>query len=171
MGNEYAAAFITVNDVPVQALRSYYAGFCRRALPEGALWRLSMASSYLPENHVGYQVWLSLVAGTDRFDKQLEQWAAALAPTIAVMKPKRGKHAYPYVKSYSHEWGRQAAMDGVAMALRGKDSVDTVWARSKEFGCDRDAYARIRGFVAGALLMAASQYETELRLVHRDALN
>ena len=171
MGNESSIGFIAVNDVKAQDLRAYYAGFCRRALPEGALWRLSQASSYLPENHVGYKVWLTMVAGTERFVPDLQAWAVALAPTIAVMRPKRGKHAYPYVKRYRHEWGKQAALDGVALAIMGQDNVASARSRAKEFDCDRDAYARIRGFVAGALIIAASQYETELRLVHREALN
>lgn len=81
---------IEVGDYDVRGtdLRAYYASFTRRALPEGALWRLSLASSCLPERHPGYKAWLTMVSGTDRFCPDLQAWAVGLGATIARMKPK-----------------------------------------------------------------------------------
>jgi len=150
-------------------LRSYYAGFTRRALPEGAIWRLSLASSCLPVEHPGYMAWLTTVSGTERFCPKLQQWAIGLGATIARMKPKLRTRARTYVASYDHSWGRQASLDGLSVALFGKDAVPATLARSEEYGCDRDAYARIRNFVAGAILLASWQYEDALSWAHRVA--
>ncbi len=151
-------------------LRTYYAGFCRRALPDEAIWRLSLASSYLPKEHVGYRVWLTMVAGTDRFLHDLEDWAVSLGQAVAQMKPRLRSHARQYVPSYREDWGRQAAIDGATLALYGAAHVPGYVGQAERFGCHRDAYKRIRDFVAGAMLIAADQYETELRLVHRESL-
>ncbi len=153
-----------------QDLRSYYAGFTRRALPEGALWRLSLASSVLPEEHVGYKFWLTLISGTDRFCPELQDWAIGLGATMARMKPRLKQRSRVYVSSYKHEWGRQASLDGLCMA-QGLDLWGGVSLRERaeQFGCDREAYQRVRDFVAGAFTLSAWQYEDALRWAHRVA--
>lgn len=170
MGNESAVRAEGCWDIKGQDLRQYYAGFTRRALPDGAIWRLSMACQYLPENHVGYKVWLTLVTGTDRFVPELQEWAIALGAAIAQMKPRRNKLARTYVPSYKPDWGRQAALDGVTQALYGEARTPPYTAQADRFGARYEAYRRIRDFVAGALMLAAGQFESELRLVHREAL-
>jgi hypothetical protein len=172
--NMEAKAAETVGDYDVKGrdLRSYYAGFTRRALPEGAIWRLSLASSVLPQGHPGYKVWMTSVSGTERFVRELQDWAIGLGATIAAMKPKLRQRARVYVSSYEPEWGRQAALDGLCQALglslwAGEEM--SILARSEQFECDRDAYKRIRDFVAGALILAAWQYEDALRWAHRVA--
>lgn len=157
------------SDIKGSDLRSYYAGFTRRALPEGALWRLSLATSCLPDGHPGYKVWLTMVSGTERFVVELQDWAIGLAETIARMKPRLRKRAREYVPSYDTAWGKQAALDGLCMAIFGAEKVPAVAARADELNCDRDAYKRIRDFVAGALLLAQWQYEDSLRWAHRIA--
>lgn len=148
-------------------LRTYYAGFTRRALPDGAIWRLSLASSCLPQGHPGYMAWLTTVAGTERFCPELQQWAIGLGATIARMKPRLRTRARTFVASYDHTWGRQASLDGLCIALFGVGGVPAIAARADEFGCDRDAYKRIRDFVAGALILAAWQYEDALTWAHK----
>jgi hypothetical protein len=150
-------------------LRSYYAGFTRRALPEGAIWRLSLASSCLPTGHPGYMAWMTTVSGTERFVPELQRWAIGLGATIARMKPKLRQRGRQYVASYDHAWGRQASLDGLVLALFGAENVEAIAARADTFGCDRDAYRRIRDFVAGAILLASWQYEDSLRWAHRVA--
>lgn len=156
-------------DIRGSDLRQYYASFTRRALPDGAIWRLSLASSCLPQEHPGYMAWLTLVSGTDRFCVELQDWAVGLGATVAAMKPKRGQRAVTFVPSYRHEWGRQASLDGLYMALWGDESVPAILARADAFGCDRDAYKRVRDFVAGAILLGIWQYEDALRWAHRVA--
>lgn len=156
-------------DVRGSDLRSYYAGFTRRSLPEGALWRLSMASSLLPQDHPGFMAWMTVVSDTERFRSALYDWAIGLAETIAHMKPRLKARRREYVASYDESWGRQAAADGLNMAIYGLATVPAIAARAAEFGCDRDAYKRIREFVAGALLLTIWQFEDALRWSHRVA--
>lgn len=156
-------------DIKGRDLRSYYAGFTRRALPDGAIWRLSLASSVLPQGHPGYMVWMTSVSGTERFTIELQDWAIGLGATVAAMKPKLRKRARMYVSSYEPEWGKQASLDGLCIALCGAGCVPATSAQAEAFGCDRDAYKRIRDFVAGALILAAWQYEDALRWAHRVA--
>ena len=166
-----AAAIEVQADYSVKGrdLRSYYAGFTRRALPDGAIWRLSLASSLLPDGHPGYMAWLTTVAGTERFVPQLQGWAVGLGETVARMKPRLRTRARTYVASYAPEWGQRASLDGLTMALFGADTAPAIAARADELGCDRDAYSRIRNFVAGAILLAAWQYEDALAWAHRVA--
>lgn len=156
-------------DIRGTDLRSYYAGFTRRALPDGAIWRLSLASSVLPTGHPGYMAWLTMVSGTERFCVELQRWAIGLGETVAAMKPKLRRRARTFVSSYEPEWGQQASLDGLCMALWGEAALPAVSARADEYGCDRDAYKRIRDFVAGALILAAWQYEDSLRWAHKVA--
>lgn len=144
-------------------LHTYYASFNRKAMPEGALQALSRASSHLPKEHVGYKVWMTCVAGPRLFYDDLAAWSIALGETIAKMKPKLRYKSYPYVPSHKSDWGRQACLDGLELALTGKtESYD---ARAREFKISHQAYVRIRNFVAGALLLAMEQFEVELRVV------
>lgn len=169
MGNESAIQVGGDWDIKSQDLRQYYAGFTRRALPDGAIWRLSLAQSCLPSEHIGYKVWLTMVAGTERFVPEMQAWAIGLGETIAQMKPRLRKNAREFVPSYRAEWGRQAALDGLGVAILGADKAPSVSSRSTEFGCDWDAYERIRSFVAGSLLLAQWQYEDALRWAHKVA--
>lgn len=156
-------------DVKGPDLRSYYACFTRRALPEGAIWRLALASSCLPSGHPGYMAWMTMVSGTERFTPLLHDWAVGLGATIARMKPRLKTRRREFVASYDHEWGRQASVDGLAMAILGAHNVPSLRERADTFNCDREAYQRIRDFVSGAILLASWQYEDALRWAHKVA--
>lgn len=156
-------------DIKGRDLRQYYASFTRRALPDGAIWRLALASTCLASGHPGYMAWMTVTSGTERFCPELQRWAVGLGATVARMKPRLHKNAREFVPSYRHEWGRVAALDGLGVALFGQDSVPAASARAAEHDCDRDAYRRIRSFVAGAIVLAMQQYEDSLRWAHRIA--
>jgi hypothetical protein len=144
-------------------LHTYYASFNRKAMPEGALQALSRASSHLPKEHVGYKVWMTCVAGPRLFYDDLAAWSVTLGETISRLKPRLRFRSRTYVPSYKPDWGRVAALDGLHYVIDG--TAPKVTPRAEELGCDREAYLRIRNFVAGALLLAMQQYETELRVV------
>jgi len=145
-------------------LQSYYGGFSRRALPEDALLRLSRASAQLPREHIGYKAWIYAVGGAERSTyRDVAVWCMALGRTIARMKPRLRFRSRRYVPSYEQKWGKWACLDAMSLALHGK--CPSLRERARQFGCDREAYARIRNFVAGALLLAMQQYEAELRTV------
>lgn len=166
-----AAEKIAVGDYDVKGrdLRQYYAIFTRRALPDGAIWRLALASTCLPGGHPGYMAWMTVISGTERFCPELQRWAVGLGSTVARMKPRIRKNAREFVPSYRHEWGRQASLDGLCMALFGRDKVPATLARAESLGCERASYARVRNFVAGAILLSMQQYEDALQWAHRVA--
>lgn len=169
MGNEAAITMVGDWDLKAPDIRQYYAGYARRALPEGALWRLSLATSCLPDHHPGFMAWITLVSGTDRFGEKLADWAVGLGETIARMKPKLKLRRRTFVASYDPAWGKQAALDGLIVALFGEAQATPINERAKQYGCDWHAYARLRAFVAGAILLSTSQFEDALVWTHKVA--
>lgn len=143
-------------------LRQLYAPFCRRPLGDDAIWCLSLAQTTLPENHIGYQAWITDTADADCHIPELMAWCKGLAATAATLKPLLGKRRRVLVESYRKDWGDQAALDGLLLALKGKDAVPALDARAEQFGCRWQAYGRIRGLVAGCVVMQMAQYEDAL---------
>ena len=143
-------------------IRQLYAGFGRIPLSDGAIWSLSLAQSAMPENHVGYQAWITHVADADCHAERLAEWVKSLARCMATVRPLIGKRRRLLVNSYETTWGDQAALDGLQMALYGPERVPGHVTRADEFGCHRDAYRRIRDLLAGVVVMQMQQYESAL---------
>lgn len=146
-------------------LRQLYAAFCRRPLGDDAIWCLSLASSTLPEHHIGYEAWITDTADTDCHIPQLLRWCKDLAATAATLKPLLGlrQRRRLLVENYRKDWGDQAATDGLWLALKGKDSIPSAIDRAEQFGIHRDPYKRIRGLVAGCVVLQMTQYEEALQ--------
>ena len=149
-------------DIRGRDLRQLYAGFGRLPLNDGAVWALSLASSTLPPNHIGFAAWITYVADVDCHGERLAQWVKDLARAMATCAPLLGKRRRQLVTSYETRWGDQAALDGLTLALYGPTKVKGHVERSDEFGCHRDAYKRIRDLIAGAVLLQLAQYEDAL---------
>lgn len=152
------------NDYAIRGrdLRQLYAGFGRLPLNDGAIWSLSLASSTMPENHVGYEAWITSVADADCHGERLAGWAKDLARCMATVRPLLGKRRRLLVASYEPAWGDQAALDGLSVALYGTGAVPGHVTRSDGFGCHRDAYKRVRDLIAGVVVMQMAQYESAL---------
>ncbi len=147
-------------------LRTYYAGFTRRPMPEWSLKALSKASSHFIKGHIGYDAWITMVSGTEDRPvnlRQVEDWAIGAAGQIATTKPRLRFRSRTYTPSYDPSWGRFAAIDAARLAVFGM--APAPWPRAKELGCDYEAYLRIRNFVGGAIVLAMNQYEIELKVV------
>lgn len=149
-------------DVRGRDIRQLYAGFCRITLSDEAIWSLSLASSVLPENHIGFELWITEVAGVTCHDKKISAWCKSLGRAVAELAPLLGKRRRVLVESYRPEWGDVAAMDGLQYAMLGKDSVKGIEARAAELNCRPQAYTRIRNLVAGSVVLQMQQYETQL---------
>lgn len=143
-------------------LRQLYAPFCRRPLGDDAIWCLSLACSTLPENHIGYQAWITDVADADCHLPELARWSKSLAATAATLKPLLGRRRRLLVESYRQDWGDQAALDGLQMALQGKGAIPAATSRAEQFGIHRDPYKRIRGLIAGCVVLQMAQFEDAL---------
>jgi len=131
-------------------------------LSDEAIWALSLASSVLPENHIGFELWITDVAGVDCHDEKIQGWCKSLGKAVAELAPLLGKRRRVLVESYRPEWGDVAAMDGLQLAMMGKDSVKGIEARAKELDCRPQAYTRIRNLVAGSVVLQMQQFESQL---------
>jgi hypothetical protein len=149
-------------DIRGQDLRSYYAAFGRRAMPDGAIYTLAVAESALPDGHIGYQAWMTDVAGVPFFAPSLKAWCVSLARTAATLRPLLGKRRVTLVKSWREDWGQQAARDGLCVALFGADSVPGLEARAVQYDCRWQAYKRVRDIVAGCVLRQMQEFEDAL---------
>lgn len=148
-------------DIRTLDLAQYFAPFGRRAMPEKAIWLLSLASSVLPEGNIGAEVWLSRVAGVTVHDRMMRDWARGLASTLGTVKPKVGKRQRLLFATYSDAWGHPAADDGLAMVITGM--APGVRERLRELSVHHERYTRMRDLIAGFALMQAEQYEDALR--------
>ena len=153
-------------DVRGRDLRQAYAGFCRAPTTDAANWALCSASSHLPDGHIGFEAWITDVAGADVYMPGLIRWAKRLAWCAACLKPRMGVRRRRMIEGYRSDWGNQAALDGLQLALTGK--CPSANLRAIEFGIHRDGYRRLRNFVAGAVLLQASQFESELAIAVRE---
>lgn len=150
-------------DIRGADIRQLFAAFGRIPLNDSAIWSLSLASSTMPPNHIGYQAWITMVADSDCHGESLADWVKSLARALATLRPVMGrKRRDVLVKSYRPEWGDQAALDGLQIALYGPGKVESYDARANAFGCRWQAYKRIRDLVAGVVTMQMAQYESAL---------
>lgn len=149
--------------IKARDLRQLFAGFGRIPLSDSAIWSLSLAQSAMPPNHIGYEAWITLVADVDCHGEHMAAWAKSLAGSMANLKPLLGRQRRdPLVRSYRAEWGDQAALDGLSIALWGHNSVAGYDARAEAFKCRWQAYKRVRDLIAGVVTMQMHQYENAL---------
>lgn len=144
-------------------IRQLYAGFGRIPLSDSAIWSLCLAQSTMPANHIGYEAWITYVADADCHAEHMADWVKSLAGAMAEIKPLlSGRRRELLVRSYRKDWGDQAALDGLAIALCGEKSVASYDARAEQFGCRWQAYKRIRELVRGVVTMQMLQFESAL---------
>lgn len=152
-------------DVKGRDLRQAFAGFGRIPLSDTAIWSLSLAESTLPDNHIGFEAWIAYVAEADCGLLELQEWCIGLARTLATMKPMMGKRRRLLVEKWREEWGAQAALDGLTLAVMPKhrhERVPSLRSRADEFCIDRQPYKRIRNLVHSAVLQQMAQFEDAL---------
>ncbi len=146
-------------------MRQAFAGFSRVPMNDAAIWSLSQASAALPRHHIGYEAWITEIAGADTHMSRIVKWAKRLAWCAACLKPRLGVRRRKMIEGYRQDWGDQAALDGVQLALTGQCA--SAGTQSEHFGIHRDGYRRLRNFVAGAIVLQSSQFESELAIAVR----
>ena len=161
-----AAANVTADyQIKGRDLRQAFSGFCRAPLNDAAIWSLSQATAALPAHHIGFQVWITEVAGANVHMGHIIRWSKRLAWASACLKPRMGVRRRRMVEGYRSDWGNQAALDAVELALTG--ACPSAIGRAEEFGVHRDSFRRVRNFVGGALRLQSSQFESELAIAVR----
>lgn len=108
-------------------------------------WWLSMCLMIAPDP-VAQALYLASVAEDVRHNRQIKSWAYEVAAEIA-MQPRPGsKRNQPAVVLYDVGWARQAARDGVSLAMwpHLADDVPGINRRTEQFGCRNEAYQYVR---------------------------
>lgn len=149
-------------DLRGESIEDYYARFGERRMPDLGIWHLSAASAKLPASHIGFQAWITMVSGVPNYRPELQRWAVALADHIGVVRVRRSRRLEPFAHSYRRDWGRQAGIDGLCIALFGRDDVPGGYRRAEQLDCDKRAFQRVRNFVTGATVLAMNEFREEL---------
>lgn len=152
----------TYDDIQA-ALDARFARFTLRPLADSDVWALSMAAMVMPDGNPGPEAYLSQVSGTNLFAGRLTLWGRVVAIGIASAghKAADGSRRRTYVEGYDEAWGRYAVADGLTLALYGYAEVG-IGERSRELGCGKQGYQRIRDFVGGALVSAITEFRVAL---------
>ena len=82
--------------------------------------------------------------------QRVSDWAKGEAAAFA-LRPNSRKR--PTIQSYRPDWGRQAAHDGVCLAMWSegiRDLMPGVNKRAAKYGCTNDAYQRVRDQIGRA---------------------
>ena len=146
-------------DVKGKDMRQHFALFGRKNLGDEHQSILQLAKSTMPENHIGDKLWLTQVSGCTVYGDAIKDWAREFAHAIATCVPiRRIKSKTWLVASYNATWGDYAALDGIVIATGFGERI-SARSREKQFGCNRDAYVKVRNLVAGALLQQSSEFE------------
>lgn len=152
-------------DVRGTDLDQRYARWCLRPLTDQEIWNLGKASIVCPSPHgIAAKMFLTSRSTTVEWAEEIRDWAAALGNEIAkaMYLPKGGKRRVIYSRIESESVRRQAALDGVAIALFGVHATPTLWERRTRFGVDERAYRKIRDFVGGAAVNLIANFRFAL---------
>ena len=112
-------------------------------------------------NHVGDKIYITIVAGSGKYIARLTDWAVEFGEAISKSTTENKYYRKALVTSYNRTWGSVASLDGLDIALYGK-ADKSLRERARDFKCDRDAYKKVRNYVAGALLVQYDQFQEEL---------
>jgi hypothetical protein len=109
----------------------------------------------------GWQLYRRVVAGTNLFDRQLEDWATSTAWMLATAHKVRGRE---YVKASSrrHDWVAQAGLDALDHVVCGRYAAG-LGERADAFGVSPKTYQRIRDPMAACMSIGLETFATELR--------
>lgn len=147
-------------------LETRYAKFSRETLSDEDVWALAMAKLVLPASSVGDKLFLTRVSDCRGYRAELSEWALMVARSIAKARFKHpgGQRRRAYCEGYREDWGTQAALDGLSLALYGNCPEITV--RAEFFGVHKETYRKIRDFVGGGAVDLMTEFRYALEWAH-----
>jgi hypothetical protein len=147
-------------------LETRYAKFSREPLPDEDVWALAMAKLVLPASSVGDKLFLTHVSDCQCYRAELSEWALMVARGIAKARYKRpgGQRRREYCEAYREDWGTQAALDGLSLALYG--NCPEITGRAEFFGVHKETYRKIRDFVGGLAVDLMAEFRYALEWAH-----
>lgn len=123
---------------------------------------LTMATMIAPDR-IGHAIYMARVADDTSQYRHLKDWSYDTAVDFVGAKGS-GQRKRSMVESFRPDWGRQAARDGIAMAIwpHRLDEIPGKNKRAESFGCGAQAYQRVRDEVNHRALEAFVNFMFDL---------
>lgn len=127
------------------------------------VWWLCLCRRVAPDP-IAQALYLAHVAEDLSHRRDIKDWAYTIAAESATSARNGSKRNQPAVASYDPSWGRQAARDGLAMALWPHLAGDVPGRdkRCAKLGCRHDAYQYIRDQVRGKAAELISWFRDDM---------
>jgi len=169
MNTDTTKAAQTVNrdwDLRGVDIETRYAKFSSEPLGDEDILALGKARMVLPSASVADKLFLTHVSDCRCYHVRLADWALMVADGIAKAQHRKrnGKRYRTYCEGYEAEWGAQAALDGIALAMYG--TAPSLDSRAEWFGIAPQTYRKIRDFVGGVAVDAITEFGYALEWAH-----
>lgn len=130
---------------------------------ESVAWWLSLCKR-VAADPIAQSLYLASVAEDLSHKRDVKDWAYRIAAEIAITPRYGSQRNQPAVASYHPRWGRQAARDGVALALwpHLAEYVPGRNARAAELGCRDHAYQYIRDGVRARAIELVTMFRDDM---------
>lgn len=128
-----------------------YARWTLEALTDDEMLALGKAAMVQPPGSVADQLFLTSRSECDCYGESLVRWGLMVADGIAKARYRHpgGQRYRAYCEGYDPLWGRQAVLDGLALAMFGPSKVTGLTERAAQFQVGAHTYQKIRDFVGG----------------------
>lgn len=139
-------------DIRGRDIDQQYASYGSVYMNDQQEWNLAKACIVCPSpDNVGCAMFLTSRSEVAIFSEQLRDWAVLLGEAIAIsmFKPPGRKRRRVYSEIDDPKIIRQAALDGLIIALFGHRYAKTLYDRRVQFGVNEFSYRKIRDFVGG----------------------
>lgn len=147
-------------------IETRYAKFSSEPLGDEDMMALGKARMVIPSASIGDKLFLTHVSDCRCYHTHLADWALMVADGIAKSQHRKrgGKRYRTYCEGYQPEWGAQAALDGIALAMFGQ--CPSLESRAEWFGIAPQTYRKIRDFVGGVAVEAITEFRYTLEWAH-----
>lgn len=141
-----------------------FAKFTRVTLSDYEVCSLSLASMVSNSHVPAAGIYLTYVSHCDCFVSDIKEFCLGVARQLAdgKYKARDGKYRRSYVEGYKESWGKTAVADAMTIAFLGKEHCPGEIERCVSLGVGRQAYRRIRDFLAGLLKIVIDDYRMAL---------
>lgn len=135
--------------------------FASQQLSDTAMTAAVRVTAKFDPSFPGWQLYRRVVAGTDLFNRELEDWAVSTAWMLATAHKVKGRE---YVKASSRrpDWVAQAGLDALDHVVCGRYAAG-LGDRADAFGVSPKTYQRIRDPMAACMSIGLEMFATELR--------
>lgn len=130
---------------------------------DSVAWWLSMCKR-VAADPISQSLYIAQVAEDLSHKRDIKDWAYRTAAELAITRRCRSQRNQPAVASYHPRWGRQAARDGVALALwpHLAEYVPGRNTRAAALGCRDHAYQYIRDGVRARAVELITMFRDDM---------